>query len=96
MSKSLKGLSRSDMRSLALELGLFQTTVDDHPPMFTGDELRCALITDWINGKDSVCDQEHGGATWNSLLKCLRELDHNGIAKKIEEQQPAGIPIVCV
>ena len=56
----------------------------------TLSRFRFSLIHDWISENDNV--KGCGGATWSSLVNALRyeEVNHNGIAYKIEAEQMGG------
>ena len=85
MCKYLSDVSKSDLESLGLALGLYLPTMDNYDSKATMAQFCRYLIRDWILGKDSVT--EYGEATWSTLINALKEEGQKGIAKKIKVEQ---------
>ena len=80
----LQGLKKEELKELFLELGLFDTTVQNNFDS-SRDSYAEDLIRAWILGKDGIGTKEEykGGATWENLKKSLRKINHPGVAAAI-------------
>ena len=47
--------------------------------MYNADEINEAILEKWIGGKSRK------PITWDTLVKCLRDIDLNALANDIEE-----------
>ena len=80
----LKHLEKNELRELFMELGLFDSTLQNKYT-FSISAYCNDLLRAWILGRDGVLKSEvyGGGATWENLKEALVALDHHGVAEKI-------------
>ena len=87
----LKPLNKDELKGLFEKLGLYHATLGNKYSHSTAAYLD-DLVRGWIQGRDAVLDR--GGATWESLKRALKRLDHNGIAAKITPSTAGNMQII--
>ncbi len=75
ISKYLSTLSPAEIMKVGTELGLDYA----HLKRMKQESLLEEMVHAWLRGDDQV-----GETTWNSLIRALKSLGHNGIASNIE------------
>ena len=80
VTQYLETLPSKDLKSLGGALGLRYTTLDK----MTSDALCNELVLAWLNQQDNVM-KKSGKPTWESLMKALRTIGHEGLAQKITQ-----------
>ena len=79
VTKYLDPMDKQDIIRLGTALGL------SYPDLKKKDNLPDDMVYAWLLKKDKVI--EKGPLTWSTLVKALKSINHNGIAKKIEQGQ---------
>ena len=81
----VRRLDKQQLKNLFRELGLADTTLQDHLDHYGLSQYAEDLVHAWINGRDDVLKKPEypGGATWDNLRKALDKEGHGGAALQI-------------
>ena len=74
-------LSKWGLRYLFRELGLADSTLQDHYEHYSVNQYADSLLHAWINERDDVVTT--GGATWENLKRALESIGCGGAANQI-------------
>ena len=78
----MKYLNKEQLRDIFRELGLTNTTLEEHKD-YGLNEYAEDLLKAWINKRDDVL--EKGGPTWENLKTALTEKGHKGAEEEINK-----------
>ncbi len=85
VTKHLRDFRSADLMELGGALGLY------YPHLRNMNPLMEEMVAAWLNKEDNVFSVS-GDPSWTSLTKALRNTNHLGTAKKIEEGTHSASP----